>query len=34
MIPYIMLFVFILLISNRIVDIDSEDTGYNDENFF
>lgn len=34
MIPYILLFVFILLISNRIVDIDSEDTGYNDENFF
>jgi hypothetical protein len=34
MIPYILLFVFILIISNRIVDIDSEDTGYNDENFF
>lgn len=34
MIPYILLFVFILIISNRIVDIESEDTGYDNDNFF
>lgn len=34
MIPYILLFVFILIISNRIADIESEDTGYDNDNFF
>lgn len=34
MIPYILLFVFILIISNRILDIESEDTGYDNDNFF
>jgi hypothetical protein len=34
MIPYIMLFVFIILICRRIVDIESEDSGYDNENFY